>query len=344
MDGRGPRTNTTVPKVTIGIPTLNRVGYLQLALESAFAQSYRNLEIIVSDNASHDGTAKFLSGLDDSRLRVISQERRIPMIQNWNTCVFAATGEFFLLLSDDDILRATAVEELVAGYLNEGTEEDAVGIVYCGGYEIDSVGTVIRTFRHSPRKESARRLISAFFNSERDLWFCAILFRIGDILSGFSLDYKVSSDSAALIQATIRHGQAVFVPRELVCYRVHQNATNSTPYGVWQKELVQLCELAIAELIMAGDCDVGYQRELRATVRRLSISMISHRINLTFKRRKLRALSEYGRQLRHFLSPVGMVVLARGLFSLFATEKVKAVVKAHLPLKMQQVFGVTEVS
>ncbi len=48
-------TNVIYPLVTIGIPTYNRAdGYLQETLESALAQGYRHMEIIVSDNCSTD--------------------------------------------------------------------------------------------------------------------------------------------------------------------------------------------------------------------------------------------------------------------------------------------------
>ena len=57
--------------VTIGIPTFNRAnGYLRYALESAIAQTYRNLEIIVSDNCSYDDTEAVVRHYRDPRGQV----------------------------------------------------------------------------------------------------------------------------------------------------------------------------------------------------------------------------------------------------------------------------------
>lgn len=55
-----------LPLVTIGIPTYNRFdGYFPGALEAALTQDYPNIEIVVSDNASTDGTEAFMRSVDD---------------------------------------------------------------------------------------------------------------------------------------------------------------------------------------------------------------------------------------------------------------------------------------
>ena len=51
------------PLITIGIPTYNRVSLLKGCVESALAQSYPNIEVIVSDNASTDDTLAFLQSI-----------------------------------------------------------------------------------------------------------------------------------------------------------------------------------------------------------------------------------------------------------------------------------------
>ena len=58
------------PLVTIGIPTFNRAdSYLPESLGSALGQDYPNLEVIVSDNGSSDGTEVFVKSLNDPRVR-----------------------------------------------------------------------------------------------------------------------------------------------------------------------------------------------------------------------------------------------------------------------------------
>lgn len=81
-----------MPKVTIAIPTRNRVGYLRLALDSAQQQTLEDIEIVVSDNRCTDGTAEMLAAMTDPRLCVLYQKQDLSMVENWNSCVAAATG------------------------------------------------------------------------------------------------------------------------------------------------------------------------------------------------------------------------------------------------------------
>jgi glycosyltransferase involved in cell wall biosynthesis len=86
----------------VAIPTFNRVCLLARAVESAMAQSYEDVEIVVSDNCSQDGTRDYLQTLTDPRIRVLLQLSNGGMVKNWDSCLAQATGEYFLLLSDDD--------------------------------------------------------------------------------------------------------------------------------------------------------------------------------------------------------------------------------------------------
>ena len=55
------------PKVTIMIPTFNQAAFIGEAIDSALAQTYSNLEIIVGDDASTDATPQILAKITDSR-------------------------------------------------------------------------------------------------------------------------------------------------------------------------------------------------------------------------------------------------------------------------------------
>ena len=81
------------PLITIAIPTYNRANaYLMQALESAVNQTYRNLEIIVSDNCSTDNTETVVRGFDDPRIRYIRQNENIGANNNFNFCIKRGEG------------------------------------------------------------------------------------------------------------------------------------------------------------------------------------------------------------------------------------------------------------
>ena len=103
------------PLVTIGIPTRNRAKTLQLALESAMQQTYEEIEIVVSDNASSDDTPKILqrATVQDKRVRVIQQSVPLTMLRNFEATWREGRGDFFIWLADDDLLSDNFVEGAV---------------------------------------------------------------------------------------------------------------------------------------------------------------------------------------------------------------------------------------
>ena len=317
------RRRVTGAKVTIAIPTLNRVGYLRLALESALGQTYENIEVIVSNNASTDDTAQYLGLCTDARLRVLQQPELLPMTENWNACVAAAKGEYFLLLSDDDILEPDTVRELVAGYaIQDG--HHAPGIVYCGCLTIDAAGDEIaRANRQSPPRETARELIQAFFDGKRDLCFCAVLLRTADILPGFPASYKVACDAAVWMRACMRGGSAVFIPKQLVRYRIHQNLSSATSLDIWRGEYRQLHELAIAEDKRANTPDPMFAKRMHSIVQRSYRCLIVSRINESLRTRRGRRLLEYGHHVSDFWSLLGLLTLGKAIIMLFLSERTR---------------------
>lgn len=94
------------PKVSIMIPTYNRAHFLGEAIESALMQDYPNLEVIVSDNASTDGTCECIKKyLPDPRFRYFRNDENQGSSANYERLLYQyATGEYGKYLTDDDLL------------------------------------------------------------------------------------------------------------------------------------------------------------------------------------------------------------------------------------------------
>jgi glycosyltransferase involved in cell wall biosynthesis len=320
---------TTLPKVTIAIPTLNRVDYLRLALESSIRQTYGNIEVVVSNNASTDGTANYLKSCTDPRIHILHQTKLLPMTENWNACLAAATGEYFLLLSDDDLLEPEAIQELVSGY-EQHYDNLAPGVVYCGGCFINSAGDVIGVFRHSPTPEAAWDLIPAFFEGKRDLYICAALLRTSDIFPGFSTTYKTLCDVAVWVRATMRRGPAVFIPKQLAHYRVHQSLSYSTPLDVSLADYRHLYKLTMEEDKKANTPDPAFGKKMWSAMQRCEQALIIDRINGSFRKNKGRGLLEYSHYLSSFVGVQGMISLCKGIMTLFLTERTRTWLRQKL--------------
>jgi GT2 family glycosyltransferase len=92
------------PKISIMIPTYSRAHYLVDAIESSLAQDYPNFEVIVSDNASTDGTEESVKKyLSDPRFRYYKNDKNLGSGPNYEKLLYVyATGEYGNYLTDDD--------------------------------------------------------------------------------------------------------------------------------------------------------------------------------------------------------------------------------------------------
>ena len=320
-------------KVTIAIPTRNRAGYLRLSLASALAQTYENLEIVVSNNACTDDTASVLDSVRDPRLRILYQPTLLSMMENWNTCLSAASGKYFLLLSDDDVLEPTAIEEMVKAYEDSERGGEQVGLVYCSGKMIYQNGDTLRLGREAPATESVEKLIVAFLDGKRDLWPCVILFRKDDIASGYDVRFPLGADAAQWMRVAITYGMARFVKARLANYRWHENTTAKTRLDVWRGENEALGDFVIDELRKSGQGQIGSERAIHGAVHRLNVRITSELINNSLRSDKNRAFSEYWKNHRVFGSRYGLMILTKGVVLLMLPDSFRAWVRRRLYAK-----------
>jgi glycosyltransferase involved in cell wall biosynthesis len=109
---------TDLPLVTVGIPTYNRPKGLERTLQCIVDQTYRNLEIIVSDNCSTNEEVqpilKKFAALDN-RIKYVIQETNLSIVPNFQFLLDKANGEFFMWAADDDYWDNNFIEVCVQG-------------------------------------------------------------------------------------------------------------------------------------------------------------------------------------------------------------------------------------
>src|SRR5438552_1628138 len=103
-----------MPSVTIAIPLYNKLHYIGATLESALQQTYRDIEVVVLDNCSTDGSYEYVKAHPDSRIRVIRHTENIGMVANFNSALENAQGEFVQILCADDLLKPHCIARQVA--------------------------------------------------------------------------------------------------------------------------------------------------------------------------------------------------------------------------------------
>ena len=102
--------------VSIGLPVYNGEAYLRQALDSILAQTYRQFELVISDNASNDRTEMICReyGAADARIRYHRQPRNRGVTWNFRQVVLLSSAKYFLWTSHDDLLAPDYVERCVA--------------------------------------------------------------------------------------------------------------------------------------------------------------------------------------------------------------------------------------
>jgi len=102
--------------VTIGLPVYNGERFLRAAVDSILVQTYTSLEVLISDNASTDGTRAIGEAYAqrDPRVRYWRNATNLGAAKNYNLLVDRAQGEFFKWAPHDDVIAPTYVERCVA--------------------------------------------------------------------------------------------------------------------------------------------------------------------------------------------------------------------------------------
>jgi len=215
--------------LTVAVPTLNRLSYLRQTLESVFSQTSDNIEILVSNNCSADGTREFLDLLDDPRLRIYHQESLLAMVANWNYLLERAQGEYFLLLSDDDLIAPDFVERCAEALSAQRGSDGQINIIYGSYGIIDATGKIV-TYRQNDflePLEAGEELVINWFKGRRPVAFCSTLFRTEAFkkIGGFDEANRYAADVVARSRLSV-NSQALYIREAIAYYRQHD--TNAT--------------------------------------------------------------------------------------------------------------------
>ena len=146
------------PLVSIGVPVFNGREKIEKALYSLLNQTYRNIEVLVSDNASTDDTRGICERIcsEDARVSYVGQPVDLGPTANFNAVLDLARGDYFMWLGHDDWLSERYLEVCV-----ETLEDDPEVSLVCGRTvyyqdgEASHGGVVMQLPQESPRERVA---------------------------------------------------------------------------------------------------------------------------------------------------------------------------------------------
>lgn len=216
--------------LSVVIPVKNGMPYLKETIDSVLAEHEVDLEIIISDDHSIDGTSDYLKTLKDPRIRIVQPHKSMKVDQHWSFVTSLATGTYTKLLCADDLILPGGITRQIAQFASS-PEVDLVAsrrrIINESGRVILNIHGLANLVGVYPGKKILR---SSFLKGTNILGEpSALIFRtdkLKEVLpwnakAPFMLDFELyarllPSISVGLLSSTDS------------CFRVHGNSISST--------------------------------------------------------------------------------------------------------------------
>lgn len=213
--------DASAPLVSIAVPVYNGERYLAEALDSLLAQTLADVEIIITDNASTDGTeliCRRYAGRD-TRIRYVRNACNIGANPNFNLGPKYATGKYFKWAAHDDVLEPDFLEKCVAAL------ERNPDAVLCHSHiryinsDSDSIGVYEGNVRNTDSRNVGKRFGGVILPAHPVHEVLGLYVR--EALNDSVLFPSYHNASRELLAETSLRGQIIIVPEPLQCIRDH---------------------------------------------------------------------------------------------------------------------------
>jgi glycosyltransferase involved in cell wall biosynthesis len=217
-------TSDSLPRLSIGLPVYNGERFLRFALDAILNQTYRDFELIISDNASTDSTMRICQeyAARDSRVRYCRNLENVGSAENFNLVFAQARGQYFKWSAADDIISPTFLEKCI-----EVLDRDpSILLSYSRADRIDSSGEVDGSYDY-PMRVSHPSAHVRFSDLILVNHFCIAVFGVvrREVLAKTPLIGKyVGSDRVLLAELGLR-GRFYEVPEYLFHRRDHPQSS-----------------------------------------------------------------------------------------------------------------------
>jgi glycosyltransferase involved in cell wall biosynthesis len=221
---------TPWPRITIVTPSYNQASFLEETIRSILLQGYPNLEYIVTDGESTDGTVEILERYDPWIDHWVSEpdDGQADAIQKG---LEEATGDIEAYLNSDDVLLPGALEE-VAGMLLQNP--DAAWGTGDAVYFSDDVSSPERVFRADEPK-MPHLIFGQPFPQQSTFWRAPARREVG-----FDSSFQFCMDAAFFTRLQDAFGPPCLFDRTISGFRVHEEAKSSNWGPVLQSEIKKL--------------------------------------------------------------------------------------------------------
>ena len=205
------------PLVSVLIPTYNSELYIKNTLESILNQTYKNLEIVVIDDASTDNTVEILKRYKDERIKLYVNSKNLGISGNMNKGIRLSHGKYLAIMDADDWSYPYRIEEQV--HLMEENPE----VVLCSGYmDICDENLSFKNTRTYPITDKDIRKAIVRYDP---ISHPASMWRMSELLKTelYNDKFPICRDYDLVVRIS-EYGKYQNIPKPLIKYRVRRDS------------------------------------------------------------------------------------------------------------------------
>ncbi|MCL1671843.1 glycosyltransferase family 2 protein [Elizabethkingia ursingii] len=116
----------SIPFVTIGIPLYNAEKFIANTINSILIQSYRDFELIITDDGSQDNSLEIIKSFDDSRIKLIADGKNKGISYRLNQQISLARGKYFVRMDADDLMFPDRIQKQI-DFLEDNPDIEVLG-------------------------------------------------------------------------------------------------------------------------------------------------------------------------------------------------------------------------
>ncbi|HVE69851.1 MAG TPA: glycosyltransferase [Thermoanaerobaculia bacterium] len=219
-----------VPRVTVLLAVCNGEPHLGDSIRSILGQTLRDLELLVVDDASSDGSAATLASFRDPRLRVVRNEENLGLTRSLNRGLALTGSEYVARLDADDLSFPERLERQVA-FLDANPE---VGVVGAQGIPIDVRGrrlSRVGWWHREWRRPAGGAAFDWYRMFDTPFIHSSVMFRralVRDELGGYDESFLLSQDAELWMRAA-RRTRMANLDAPLVAMRIRPSSLTADP-------------------------------------------------------------------------------------------------------------------
>lgn len=228
------------PKVSILIPVYNQENFIACCIESALAQTFPDIEVVVVDNASTDRTWDICQqfAAKDKRVRIFRNDSNIGPVRNWLACVAKARGEYVKILWSDDLIHPEFMSKTMP-YL----DYQDVGFVYSSAdvFSVDKENVCAHSFLQfeTGSHDKKKYIESALLNQDVPYSPGCAIFRTADVRNNLLLNvpnrvrsdfsmHAIGNDLLLFLLTAQKYQKFAVVQESLAYFRMHEGSITTS--------------------------------------------------------------------------------------------------------------------